>query len=109
MAAYACAWEAWTQVHVLVPCACSILYQRGIYPQDTFDVAKKYGSNLWLTNEEQLTTYLNTVLKQSKGEGMLHVASQHATKRGILYGSKAPQRLSAPGKHTHTLDFCYGM
>ncbi len=47
---------------------CSILYQRGIYAQDTFDVAKKYGSNLWLTNDDSLSQYLSTVLKQTKGE-----------------------------------------
>eukprot|EP00199_Chlamydomonas_sp_CCMP681_P005975 CAMPEP_0119109016 /NCGR_PEP_ID=MMETSP1180-20130426/16793_1 /TAXON_ID=3052 ORGANISM="Chlamydomonas cf sp, Strain CCMP681" /NCGR_SAMPLE_ID=MMETSP1180 /ASSEMBLY_ACC=CAM_ASM_000741 /LENGTH=213 /DNA_ID=CAMNT_0007094711 /DNA_START=26 /DNA_END=667 /DNA_ORIENTATION=+ len=44
----------------------NILYQRGIYPQETFDVAKKYGSNLWLTSDSELSLYLNTVLSQTK-------------------------------------------
>jgi mitotic spindle assembly checkpoint protein MAD2 len=45
----------------------SILYQRGIYPAETFDVAKKYGCNLWLTNDDGLLKYLHTVLGQMKG------------------------------------------
>mmetsp|Transcript_22393 Transcript_22393/g.61872 ORF Transcript_22393/g.61872 Transcript_22393/m.61872 type:complete len:211 (+) Transcript_22393:169-801(+) len=44
----------------------NILYQRGVYPQETFDVAKKYGCNLWLNNDEGLTKYLHTVLQQTK-------------------------------------------
>lgn len=52
----------------------SILYQRGVYPQETFDVAKKYGCNLWLNNDEGLTKYLQTVLHQTKG-GMHEIRS----------------------------------
>ncbi|KAF5840364.1 mitotic spindle assembly checkpoint protein [Dunaliella salina] len=44
----------------------NILYQRGVYPQETFDVAKKYGCNLWLNNDEGLTKYLHAVLQQTK-------------------------------------------
>mmetsp|Transcript_23880 Transcript_23880/g.60819 ORF Transcript_23880/g.60819 Transcript_23880/m.60819 type:complete len:213 (-) Transcript_23880:86-724(-) len=44
----------------------NILYQRGVYPAETFDMAKKYGCNLWLTNEDALGKYLNTVMSQMK-------------------------------------------
>ncbi|KAJ9521585.1 mitotic spindle assembly checkpoint protein [Haematococcus lacustris] len=44
----------------------NIMYQRGIYPPETFDMAKKYGCNLWLNSDEGLTKYLNTVMAQMK-------------------------------------------
>jgi hypothetical protein len=31
-------------------------------------MAKKYGCNLWLTSDDGLTKYLNTVLAQMKGK-----------------------------------------
>eukprot|EP00761_Pharyngomonas_kirbyi_P007780 gb/GECH01007791.1/.p1 GENE.gb/GECH01007791.1/~~gb/GECH01007791.1/.p1 ORF type:complete len:207 (+),score=48.15 gb/GECH01007791.1/:1-621(+) len=42
----------------------SILYQRGIYPPDTFRQVKKYGLVMLVTKEEGLKNYLDSVLKQ---------------------------------------------
>eukprot|EP01090_Pellita_catalonica_P004413 TRINITY_DN14241_c0_g1_i1.p1 TRINITY_DN14241_c0_g1~~TRINITY_DN14241_c0_g1_i1.p1 ORF type:complete len:202 (+),score=34.03 TRINITY_DN14241_c0_g1_i1:77-682(+) len=42
----------------------SILFQRGIYPPDTFTRVKKYGLGMLVTNEEGLKNYLNNVCSQ---------------------------------------------
>ncbi|KAL3877217.1 hypothetical protein ACJMK2_034954 [Sinanodonta woodiana] len=44
----------------------SILYQRGIYPPETFTRAQKYGLTLLVTTDEQLKKYLNEVISQIK-------------------------------------------
>jgi len=41
-----------------------ILFQRALYDPDSFDVVKKYGLSLYITNDEGLSTYLKCVLKQ---------------------------------------------
>lgn len=52
--------------HACAP-ACSILYQRGIYPPESFQVQKRYGLSLMVTSEEGLTKYLTDVLSQMSG------------------------------------------
>lgn len=47
--------------------SCSILYQRGIYPPESFQVQKRYGLSLMVTAEEALTKYLTDVLTQMSG------------------------------------------
>ncbi|XP_002735426.1 mitotic spindle assembly checkpoint protein MAD2A-like [Saccoglossus kowalevskii] len=42
----------------------SILYQRGIYPAETFTRESKYGLTVLVTTDELLNTYLSGVLKQ---------------------------------------------
>uniref|UniRef100_A0A158P9H9 HORMA domain-containing protein n=1 Tax=Angiostrongylus cantonensis TaxID=6313 RepID=A0A158P9H9_ANGCA len=42
----------------------SILYQRGLYPGDTFRREKKYGLTLLVTNDPKLQQFLNPLLKQ---------------------------------------------
>ncbi|GBG24056.1 Mitotic spindle assembly checkpoint protein MAD2A [Hondaea fermentalgiana] len=42
----------------------SILYQRGIYPPETFKRVSKYGLALLVTEDEFLSNYLEQVLKQ---------------------------------------------
>ncbi|KFP87240.1 Mitotic spindle assembly checkpoint protein MAD2A, partial [Acanthisitta chloris] len=44
----------------------SILYQRGIYPPETFTRVQKYGLTLLVTTDPQLTNYLNNVTEQMK-------------------------------------------
>ncbi|CAI9564251.1 unnamed protein product [Staurois parvus] len=44
----------------------SILYQRGIYPPETFTRAQKYGLTLLITTDPDLKKYLNTVVEQLK-------------------------------------------
>lgn len=42
----------------------SILFQRGIYPQDTFQQKKHYGLSMMVTKDDGLLAYLNNVTKQ---------------------------------------------
>lgn len=46
---------------------CSILYQRGIYPPETFSRVKKYGLSMLVTTDEGLKRYLSQVLAQLSG------------------------------------------
>ena len=46
---------------------CSILYQRGIYPSDSFEQQKQYGLSIMVSTDEGLTGYLTTVLRQMSG------------------------------------------
>jgi mitotic spindle assembly checkpoint protein MAD2 len=43
---------------------CSILYQRGIYPPESFSSVAKYGLSILVTSDEGLRTYLAQVLRQ---------------------------------------------
>lgn len=47
----------------------SILYQRGIYPPETFTRVQKYGLTLLVTTDPELANYLNNVTEQMKGAG----------------------------------------
>ncbi|XP_064439876.1 mitotic spindle assembly checkpoint protein MAD2A-like isoform X2 [Mirounga angustirostris] len=44
----------------------SILYQRGIYPSETFTRVQKYGLTLLVTTDPELIKYLNDVVEQLK-------------------------------------------
>ncbi|CAK7308161.1 Mitotic spindle assembly checkpoint protein MAD2A [Vulpes lagopus] len=44
----------------------SILYQRGIYPPETFTRVQKYGLTLLVTTDPELIKYLNNVVEQLK-------------------------------------------
>jgi hypothetical protein len=46
----------------------SILYQRGIYPPETFAKHQKYGLTMLVTEDEGLKIYLENVIKQLGGE-----------------------------------------
>ncbi|KAJ2784828.1 Mitotic spindle checkpoint component mad2 [Coemansia javaensis] len=41
----------------------SILFQRGIYPLEDFEVKKKYGLDIWVSNDQQVTKYLKTIME----------------------------------------------
>jgi hypothetical protein len=45
---------------------CSILYQRGIYPPESFKQEKKYGLSLLMTSEPGLVKYINSILDHLK-------------------------------------------
>eukprot|EP01086_Lenisia_limosa_P006813 TRINITY_DN25962_c0_g1_i1.p1 TRINITY_DN25962_c0_g1~~TRINITY_DN25962_c0_g1_i1.p1 ORF type:complete len:206 (+),score=42.22 TRINITY_DN25962_c0_g1_i1:68-685(+) len=45
----------------------SILYQRGLYPPDTFKRIQKYNLAMLVTTDEQLDAYLNQVMMQLTG------------------------------------------
>lgn len=42
----------------------SILYQRGIYPEDTFEPKKQYNLQIMVTKNKELRNYLNSILQQ---------------------------------------------
>ncbi|KAI8324360.1 DNA-binding protein [Martensiomyces pterosporus] len=41
----------------------SILFQRGIYPVEDFEVKKKYGLDIWVSNDQQVTKYLTKIME----------------------------------------------
>ena len=45
----------------------SILYQRGVYPPESFATVAKYGLSAQVTSDEGLKTYLAAVLRQLAG------------------------------------------
>jgi mitotic spindle assembly checkpoint protein MAD2 len=45
----------------------SILFQRGIYPCESFEARKKYGLSMMVTTDVGLIKYLNNVLQQMSG------------------------------------------
>lgn len=63
----------------------SILYQRGIYPPETFTRVQKYGLTLLITTDPELKNYLNNVVEQMKGGGGLGWAGEL---RGVLQAAK---------------------
>ena len=42
----------------------SILYQRGIYPPESFKRVSQYGLSMMVTTDEELLKYLNNITKQ---------------------------------------------
>ena len=42
----------------------SILYQRAIYPEETFEAKKKYNLQIMVTKNKELRSYLNSILQQ---------------------------------------------
>lgn len=45
----------------------SILYQRGVYPPESFEPKKRYGLTVMVVKDPGLEEYLGTVLQQFKG------------------------------------------
>lgn len=45
----------------------SILYQRGVYPPESFEPQKRYGLTVMGVKDPKLETYLQAVLQQFKG------------------------------------------
>jgi mitotic spindle assembly checkpoint protein MAD2 len=55
----------------------SILFQRGIYPDDMFSRVKKYGMNLLVTNDAKLLNFLTPLLDQIEGRNL--------SKKGLFF------------------------
>ena len=51
----------------LVFCVNSILYQRGVYPEESFKRSEKYGIPLMLAADPALKEYLAEIMKQVGG------------------------------------------
>jgi len=50
----------------------SILYQRGIYPPETFTRVQKYGLTILVTIDDELKEYLANVLADVRGELLVY-------------------------------------
>jgi mitotic spindle assembly checkpoint protein MAD2 len=46
----------------------TILYQRGIYPPESFKKIPKYGLSMMVTIDEGLSGYMENILRQLNGE-----------------------------------------
>lgn len=46
----------------------SILFQRGIYPAETFQNHQQYGLTILMSTDEKIQKFLENVLKQTQGE-----------------------------------------
>uniref|UniRef100_A0A7S0VA79 HORMA domain-containing protein n=1 Tax=Polytomella parva TaxID=51329 RepID=A0A7S0VA79_9CHLO len=44
----------------------SILFQRGVYPSESFKQKKEYNIQLWVSKDDGLLNYLRTVLEQTR-------------------------------------------
>jgi HORMA domain len=49
------------------PLTDSILYQRGVYPPESFQQRKQYGLSVMVTADDKLAKYLATVLEHVQG------------------------------------------
>ena len=94
----------------------SILYQRGVYPQETFGPRRQYGLSMMVTKDEGLARYLGTVSKQMTGR--VCCVAEWVCRRGVrivgvrvvLWALWGRQRAvlslcsenDAPPKHTPT-------
>jgi mitotic spindle assembly checkpoint protein MAD2 len=50
----------------------SILYQRGIYPFESFKRTSGYGLTMMVTTDESLVSYMNNILRQLEGKAWSH-------------------------------------
>jgi hypothetical protein len=48
----------------------SILFQRGVYPPDSFARVQKYGLGLFVTNDEDLKRFITSVLTQMQSKAV---------------------------------------
>ena len=62
----------------------SILYQRGIYPPETFTRVQKYGLTILVTADDELKKYLTNILADVKG-WLPVIAVKVCTLLDILY------------------------
>lgn len=46
----------------------SVLFQRGLYPPETFKAEQQYGITLLISEDPQIKSFLNNLLTQSEGK-----------------------------------------
>lgn len=46
----------------------SILFQRGIYPAESFNTTQHYGLTLLMSKDDKIEAFLKNVLKQAEGK-----------------------------------------
>lgn len=47
-----------------------MLFQRGLYPPESFKAEPQYGMTLFISEDPQIKTFLNNLLSQSEGKPM---------------------------------------
>ncbi|KAH0450445.1 hypothetical protein IEQ34_021137 [Dendrobium chrysotoxum] len=50
----------------------SILYNRGVYPEESFVKVKKYGLPMLLTQDEEVKSYIASITSQLSGKIFIH-------------------------------------
>ena len=55
----------------------NILYQRGVYPPESFKRVPMYGLSLYMTEDPKLSEYLQNVLQQLESKILLFPISLH--------------------------------
>lgn len=48
----------------------SILFQRGIYPAETFNPVQQYGLTILMSKDDKIKEFLKNVLGQAEGENL---------------------------------------
>lgn len=49
----------------------SILFQRGIYPAETFNPVQQYGLTILMSKDDKIKEFLKNVLGQAEGKNLL--------------------------------------
>ena len=57
----------------------SILYQRAIYPPESFRKVSKYSLAMMLTTDESLSNYIKNIMKQLQGNCIFIFLGSHAS------------------------------
>jgi mitotic spindle assembly checkpoint protein MAD2 len=76
----------------------SILYQRGIYPDDSFKQTKYHELSVHVTKEPQLKGYLDTVMKQMQGWSCLLAALARCTQHAHTVCDSASTTAESKGR-----------
>jgi mitotic spindle assembly checkpoint protein MAD2 len=53
---------------------CSILYNRGVYPEESFARVKKYGLPMLLTQDEAVKTFITNLTSQLSGSSPIEIS-----------------------------------
>lgn len=59
---------------------CSILYNRGVYPEESFVKVKKYGLPMLLTEDEEVKSYIASITSQLSGKIFIYYSESICSK-----------------------------
>ena len=62
---------------------CSILYNRGVYPEESFARVKKYGLPMLLTQDEAVKSFITNLTSQLSGSLAVSPSRRHADSLGV--------------------------
>lgn len=58
----------------------SILFQRGIYPAETFNPVQQYGLTILMSKDDKIKEFLKNVLGQAEGEDSFDLFENNSNK-----------------------------